>query len=190
MSLTPHRAAFVEAYLNGMEMEAAYRDAYDTSRLGDAAVTRRAKDLLAHPHVATAIQAGLERRNHRVDAVDGRDVIVVHEERVSPPEKHLHAFQSDAQMTSDAFKATALDGAGDDEGGKGITLNQLNRQLEAARKLAMEKGNPSAAVSAILAKAKLNDLMPERGESRVEGTLHLVAVDTGVSGAPGSRLDA
>ena len=45
------------------------------------------------------------------------------------------------------------------QGRHNITIDKLTQELEAARKLAMKKGNPAGAVSAINAKAKLHGLL-------------------------------
>jgi len=45
------------------------------------------------------------------------------------------------------------------QGRHNITIDNLTQELEAARKLAMKKGNPAGAVSAINAKAKLHGLL-------------------------------
>jgi hypothetical protein len=49
-----------------------------------------------------------------------------------------------------------------------VTLDQMIRELERARSLAIERGQASAAVTAILAKARLAGLLNERGESNAD----------------------
>lgn len=45
-----------------------------------------------------------------------------------------------------------------------VTVDSLTAELEAARLLAMKEGNPSAAVSACMGKAKLHGLLTDRQE--------------------------
>jgi hypothetical protein len=49
-----------------------------------------------------------------------------------------------------------------------VTLDQMIREFEAARSLAIKRGQCSAAVTASLAKARLAGLLNERGESNGE----------------------
>ena len=51
-----------------------------------------------------------------------------------------------------------------------VTIDELAAQLEEARQLAMAAGQPAAAVSAVMAKAKLYDLVgnTKRGDARVD----------------------
>src|SRR5260370_25705043 len=49
-----------------------------------------------------------------------------------------------------------------------VTTDQMIRELELARSLAIKRGQASAAVTASLAKARLAGLLNERGESNAE----------------------
>jgi hypothetical protein len=49
-----------------------------------------------------------------------------------------------------------------------VTPDQMIRELEQARSLAIKRGQASAAVTATLAKARLAGLLNERGESNAE----------------------
>src|SRR5258708_35146151 len=49
-----------------------------------------------------------------------------------------------------------------------VTPDQMIRELELARSLAIKRGQASAAVTASLAKARLAGLLNERGESNAE----------------------
>src|SRR5260370_39994331 len=49
-----------------------------------------------------------------------------------------------------------------------VTPDQMIRELERARSLALTRGEASAAVTATLAKARLAGLLHERGESNAE----------------------
>jgi hypothetical protein len=51
-----------------------------------------------------------------------------------------------------------------------VTPDQIIRELERARSLAISRGQASAAVTASLAKARLAGLLNERGESNAESS--------------------
>lgn len=58
--LTPKQLAFVDHYVKHGDATAAYRSAYDTSRMKPASVTRKAFDVLHSVNVSSMIKAARE----------------------------------------------------------------------------------------------------------------------------------
>ena len=57
-----------------------------------------------------------------------------------------------------------------------VSVLSLTGELEDARALAMEGGNPSAAVSASMGKAKLHGLLVDKVDARVAGVIGMASV--------------
>ena len=76
-----------------------------------------------------------------------------------------------AELCSDTMQAQAPNQAGGTNDRRGVTIESLIAEIEEARRLAMNNGQASAALSAVIAKAKLVGAWVEKREAGAHADL-------------------